>query len=103
MKRFEIHRADDGYVACAARPSEWAQVRDALRMIEIEGAQQHGRYFFKGKEVSHAELLEAACEQGDKWQAEQDEKYVTISWKEGACENTRRYAKIRREKARRIV
>jgi len=96
MKRFEIRVKDDNSVQFAGRPSDWAQFNNILVEIKVDGIENEFSYFVKGKEVTLDEGIDAAIAEGDKAFEKKNQTHKQISWLEGFCENTRRYAWVRR-------
>jgi hypothetical protein len=96
MKRFEVHIKEDGRVHFAGRPSAWAEFKNLLVAIRSEGIENDVVCFVKGKEVSIQEGIDAAIAEGDKAYDKKCETHKQICWLAGACENTRRYAWVRK-------
>jgi hypothetical protein len=90
MYHYEIH-AEDGFIE-KGRPSDFAAIRELLIRIKAENIEHLGRYYLKGEEVSFGEILDATNDASDEWFSDRR----LISWKEGDCENTRRYKWIRK-------
>ena len=78
---------------------QWQQFRADLQAYNWVIEFPDGRFFVRGKQVSHAEALDAVKAIDDAKLAKKLETHRLISWKAGDCENTRRWKWVSRQPA----